>query len=130
MSSPRDTETLTDIQHVPSQQVGMSLQWNHVLKNHTLIAGIDFQEVIGASDEQLLLASAVNIAGGRQRSTGIFGQDIFRIGSKWTVIAGARWGRLEQLLTAARCGFHSLARRRPAPATPSGANLRSAPGCL
>ena len=91
VSSPRDTEVLTDIQHVPSQQLGTSLQWNHVLKNHTLIAGVDFQEVIGASDEQLLLASALNIGGGRQRSTGIFGQDIFRIGSKWTVIAGARW---------------------------------------
>lgn len=91
VSSARDTEVLTDIQHVPSQQLGTSFQWNHVLKNHTLIAGVDFQEVIGASDERLLLASALNIAGGRQRTTGMFGQDIFRIGSKWTVIAGARW---------------------------------------
>jgi outer membrane receptor protein involved in Fe transport len=91
VSSPRDTETLTDVQHVPSQQAGTALQWNHLLKGHTLIAGLDLQEVMGASDELLPLASATNIAGGRQRSAGLFGQDIFRIGGKWIVIAGARW---------------------------------------
>jgi outer membrane receptor protein involved in Fe transport len=34
---------------------------------------------------------ATNIAGGRQRSTGIFGQDIFRLPGKWMIIAGVRW---------------------------------------
>ena len=87
----RSMETLTNIQHVPSQQLGTAVQWNHVLRGHTLIAGLDVQEVMGASDEQLVLVPANNIAGGRQRSTGIFGQDIFRIGSKWTLIAGVRW---------------------------------------
>ena len=62
-----------------------------MLRGHTLIAGIDAQEVIGASDEQLVLASTYNVAGGRQRTTGIFGQDIFRVGSKWTFIGGVRW---------------------------------------
>ncbi len=93
INSPRDREQPTNIQHVPSQQGGGSLQWNHVLKSHTLIAGFDLQEVIGASNEQLLLASANKVSGGRQRSTGLFGQDIFRIGTKWTVIAGVRWDR-------------------------------------
>jgi outer membrane receptor protein involved in Fe transport len=88
---PRDTEVLTDFQHVPSQQLGGTLQWNHELRSHTLIAGLDTQETMGASDEQLLLAPRLSIAGGRQRSTGIFGQDVFRIAKKWTVIAGARW---------------------------------------
>jgi outer membrane receptor protein involved in Fe transport len=90
-TAPRDTEVLTDFQHVPSQQLGGTVQWNHELRSHTLIAGLDTQETMGASDEQLLLAPRLSIAGGRQRSTGIFGQDIFRIARKWTVIAGARW---------------------------------------
>ncbi|HEY8671883.1 MAG TPA: TonB-dependent receptor, partial [Terriglobales bacterium] len=85
ISTARNTETLSDIQHVPSQQAGTALQWNHVLKGHTLIAGLDFQEIMGASDELLPLASATNIAGGRQRSTGLFGQDIFRVANKWTI---------------------------------------------
>ena len=91
VASNRGSEKLTDIQHVPSQQLGTSAQWEHVLGGHTLIAGIDEQEVMGASDERLILASANSIAGGRQRTTGIFGQDIFRVGNKWTLIGGIRW---------------------------------------
>jgi outer membrane cobalamin receptor len=96
ISPNRNSEALANIQHVPSQAVGGGFQWNHVLGSHTLIGGVDFQEGMGASDEQLFSSTtgrhfANNIAGGRQRSTGIFGQDIFRIKNKWTVIAGARW---------------------------------------
>jgi outer membrane receptor protein involved in Fe transport len=91
VSAPRDTEVPTNIQHVPSQQLRGTLQWNESLKSHTLIAGLDAQEVMGTSDEQLLLASMLSVAGGRQRSTGLFAQDIFRVAKKWTVIAGARW---------------------------------------
>ena len=93
----RSKELLTDVQHVPSQEVGGAFQWNHELKKQTLIGGVDLQEVMGASDEQIFsskisgLHFANNIAGGRQRSTGIFGEDIFRINTRWTVIAGARW---------------------------------------
>lgn len=96
IASNRNSEALTDIQHVPSQEVDGAVQWNHELKRQTLIGGIDVQEVMGASDEQLISATsgfhfANNIAGGRQRSTGIFGEDIYRIKDRWTVIAGARW---------------------------------------
>ncbi len=96
ISSNRASETLTDIQHVPSQGVGGGLQWNHFLGRHTLVGGIDFLEVIGASDEELFSSATGahfgnNIAGGRQRSTGVFGQDVFRIKNKWTIIAGVRW---------------------------------------
>ena len=98
IASNRNTEALTDIQHVPSQEGSAAVQWNHELKNHTLIGGVDVQEVMGASDEQLFSSKngapvhfANNIAGGRQRSTGLFGEDIFRIAGKWTMIAGARW---------------------------------------
>lgn len=96
IASDRNHEALTNIQHVPSQEVGGGVQWNHELKKQTLIGGVDVQEVIGASDEQLISATsgkhfANNFAGGRQRSTGLFGEDIFRINDRWTVIAGARW---------------------------------------
>ena len=86
----RSAETLTDIQHVPSQALGSTVQWNHLLAWQTLTLGVDTLNVRGASDEQLVLASSYKISGGRQRSTGIFGQDIIRAG-KWTIIAGARW---------------------------------------
>jgi outer membrane receptor protein involved in Fe transport len=93
----RSKEFLTDIQHVPSQQLGGTVQWNHELKKHTLIGGVDLQQVMGASDEQLFSSKTVglhfanNIAGGRQRSTGLFGEDIYSVNDRWTIIAGARW---------------------------------------
>src|SRR6266496_49207 len=101
VASDRSAETLVNIQHVPSQQLGGAVQWNHTLGRQTLIAGIDAQEVMGASDEQLFSSTtgnhfANNIAGGRQRSTGIFGQDIFQTGG-WTFIAGVRWDRWTNL---------------------------------
>ena len=91
----RNSESLTDIQHVPAQQLGGTAQWTHVLgKSQTLIAGTDVQQVMGASDEQLFTSgthTANNIAGGRQTDFGIFGEDILRIHQKWTVIFGARF---------------------------------------
>ena len=92
----RSVEHLTNLQHVPSQQVGGGAQWNHLFHNQTLIVGADSQETIGASDERLFSSTsgaqfATNIAGGRQRATGVFGQDILRIASQWTIIAGLRW---------------------------------------
>lgn len=96
IAANRNQESLTDLQHVPSQAAGGSFQWNHELKNQTLIGGLDLEEVIGTSDEQLFSSTtgfhfANNISGGRQRSTGLFGEDIFRIANKWSIIAGARW---------------------------------------
>jgi outer membrane receptor protein involved in Fe transport len=95
IAADRNSEALTNLQHVPSQALGGAFQWNHTLKNHTLVAGVDLEEVMGASDERLFSSTtgahfANNIAGGRQFSTGIFGQDIFRL-RRWTIIAGARW---------------------------------------
>src|SRR5260370_24096282 len=46
---------------------------------------------MGGSDEQLVSSAPGKVSGGRQRASGIFGQDIFKIGHKWTVIAGVRW---------------------------------------
>src|SRR5581483_12515564 len=97
IANDRNSEALTNQQHVPSQQLGSTLQWDHRLRNHTLIGGLDLSEVMGASDEQLFSSTtgdhfANNIAGGRQGSTGIFGQDIFQAGN-WTIIGGLRWDR-------------------------------------
>ena len=96
VAANRNSEKLTNLQHVPSQQLGGSAQWNHPLKDHTLIFGTDVQEIVGDSVERLFSTTsgsqfATNIAGGRQRYYGIFGQDIFRIAQKWTIIAGLRW---------------------------------------
>ena len=91
VASDRNSETLTDLQHVPEQVVGGGAQWTHLLgANQTLIGGMDLSEVMGSSDE--LLFSGPNqsrTGGGRQRTLGWFGEDIFHR-AKWTVILAAR----------------------------------------
>ena len=91
VASDRNSETLTDLQHVPEQVVGGGVQWNHVLgKSQTLIGGGDLNEVIGATDEQLFTGlNRGRNGGGRQRTLGLFGEDIVHRG-KWTIIPAAR----------------------------------------
>ncbi len=92
VAGDRNSERLTDIQHVPEQVVGGGAQWTHPLgKSQTLIGGIDFSEVMGSSNE--LLFSGPNksrVGGGRQRTLGLFGEDILHL-QKWTVILAARF---------------------------------------
>jgi outer membrane cobalamin receptor len=87
----RNSETLTDIQHVPEQVVGGAVQWTHMLgKSQTLSGGVDLGEVIGASNEHLFTGpNQTRSGGGRQRTLGIFGEDIFHR-EKWTVLLAAR----------------------------------------
>jgi outer membrane receptor protein involved in Fe transport len=91
VASDRNSETLTDIQHVPEQMVGGAAQWTHVLgKSQTLSGGVDLNEVIGASEELLFTGpNQSRNGGGRQRTLGIFGEDIFHR-AKWTVLLAAR----------------------------------------
>jgi outer membrane receptor protein involved in Fe transport len=96
IASDRNSEALTDLQHVPAQELGSAVQWTHALGKHqTLVVGADLVEVMGASDEQLFsavthLPTADSVAGGRQRSLGLFGEDIVRV-NKWTIILGGRF---------------------------------------
>ena len=94
VASDRNSESLTDIQHVPEQVGGGAMQWTHLLGEHqTLIGGMDLMEVMGASDEQLFSLGTHtrnNASGGRQRILGIFGEDLIRF-HNWTVILAGRF---------------------------------------
>ena len=89
----RNSESLTDLQYVPEQVAGGAGQWTHLLRRHqTLVGGADIMEVMGSSNEQFFssgIHTRNNMAGGRQRIVGLFGEDLIRI-KNWTVILGAR----------------------------------------
>jgi outer membrane receptor protein involved in Fe transport len=97
IAANRATESLTDVQHVPAQELGGAAQWTHVLgRKQTLVGGADLLEVMGASDEQLFTSGTHTqnkVSGGRQRTLGLFGEDILRIHQKWTLIVGLRFDR-------------------------------------
>jgi outer membrane receptor protein involved in Fe transport len=100
----RDSESLTDIQHVPVDHAGLSTQWSRpVGSRQTIAAGFEGQVVRGASDDLMFASghtsSAVG-AGGRQRLWGLFGEDIIRLTTRWLVTGGARvddWNNYDAL---------------------------------
>ncbi len=90
----RDSETLTDIQRVPSDQTGLSAQWTRTAGSHqTLAAGFDGQEVRGASNELMYASGKISDGvgtGGRQRLWGLYGEDILRLSTRWLITGGMR----------------------------------------
>jgi outer membrane receptor protein involved in Fe transport len=92
----RDSEALTNLQHVPAQQAGASVWWSKPVARQTLVAGVETNEVMGWSNEEVFSAvsglnTADTIAGGRQRTVGVYGQDIVRITPKWILTLGGRF---------------------------------------
>src|SRR5712692_4117096 len=88
----RNAETLTSIQRVPAQQLGLTAQVVRPAgRRHTVVAGLEARDVRGSSQELLFVPSGTAAdAGGRQRTFGVFGEDIIRVTPRWTVTAGAR----------------------------------------
>ena len=113
----RDSETLTDIQAVPAQGVGGSAVWTRAAKKRQmLVAGVDTQENIGRSNEALPLAHKNTSSGGRQRTTGVFGEDIIQITPRWTLSASARidhWSNFDASLITVPFGSPATATVTP-----------------
>ncbi|HTS13143.1 MAG TPA: TonB-dependent receptor [Candidatus Limnocylindrales bacterium] len=92
VAADRNSESLTDVQAVPSQGVGGSAVWSRGLgKRQTLVAGFDAHEEIGHSHEFLVAAGRDTSAGGSQRTIGFFGEDLIQITPRWTLSASARF---------------------------------------
>ena len=94
IATDRNSEALTRSQRVPAQEVGFTTQWSRAAGSfQTLVAGVDFREVRGASDELGFTAGKLTLgvgAGGRERTLGVFAEDIIRITPRWLLTLGAR----------------------------------------
>ena len=95
IAANRMSESLTDEQHVPAQEAGGSVFWSRdVGRKQTLGLGGAADEVIGSSHENFFSSgthTAFQTSGGRQRTVAVYGEDIFRISSKWTATASFRF---------------------------------------
>jgi iron complex outermembrane receptor protein len=86
-------------QTVPTDALGGMVQWSRALgARHVLTAGTDFRWVDGDSIEDAFDATGATktlhrVAGGTQRSLGIFVQDVFTPVADLTVTASARLDR-------------------------------------
>ena len=105
----RNSETPTDKQTVPAQGIGVSAVWTRSAgARQTLVAGVDEHEEIGRSDEVLLTAKKDTSAGGRQRSVGVFGEDIIQLAPRWLLSLSGRYDHWSNFRRVALQPFRSL----------------------
>ena len=95
VAADRDSESLTDVQGVPSQGIGGSAVWTRAVgKRQTLVAGVDDHQEIGHSNE-VIFNSGNNLrdtfTGGHQNTFGIFGEDLIQIAPRWLLSVSARY---------------------------------------
>ncbi|MBZ5653635.1 MAG: TonB-dependent receptor, partial [Acidobacteriia bacterium] len=97
VSTDRNSETLVRSQTVPAQRLGFSEYWTRPVHSaHTLLAGVEVEDIRGHSDELIYVAGRAatrSDGGGRQTVVGLFGQDLIRIGSRWLLTAAVRVDR-------------------------------------
>ena len=125
VATNRNSESLTDLQTVPAQGVGGSAVWSRGLgKRQTLVAGFDEHEEIGHSHEETFSSgnpSKFTSAGGRQRTVGVFGEDLIQIAPRWNLNISARfddWRNFQASLISAP--INSSGQLLPATTTPFG----------
>jgi outer membrane receptor protein involved in Fe transport len=94
VAADRNSETLTNRQRSPSQQIGFAAQWRRTFAaRHSITAGIEHRDVRGHSFETIFNAAgpiAYVDSGGRQRIVGLFVQDAFQFARHWLLTAGLR----------------------------------------
>jgi outer membrane receptor protein involved in Fe transport len=94
IAANRDSETLTDAQRSPSQQLGFAAQWHRTFKSkHTITAGVETRDVEGRSADNTFNAAGptANVdAGGRQITVGYFAQDTYLFAPNWLLTFGGR----------------------------------------
>ncbi len=94
IAANRNSESLTDVQRVPVQQLGLIAQWSkQVISRLTLLAGLDGMDVTGFSDEITYSGGnpSANLSnGGTQQSLGAFAEGIVQITPKWSVTFSGR----------------------------------------
>lgn len=99
IAANRDSESLTDVQRNPSQQVGFVGTWSRLFaEKHKVSAGLEAMGVRGHSAETNyhqpagapLVETALVDAGGRQHTFGFFAQDAFLFARGWLLTFGGR----------------------------------------
>jgi outer membrane receptor protein involved in Fe transport len=94
VAAGRNSETLSRVQHVPSEQAGGSLVLSRRLAGNLFVAGADARFVRGFSNEIAFangLATSLVDSGGRQLTTGIYLQDSIRVFSRLLFTIGGRY---------------------------------------
>ena len=94
VAQDRNSESLTNVQRSPSQQIGFVGTWSRLFaEKHRVSAGFEAQDVRGHSQEtnfRLGTETALVDAGGRQHEFGFFAQDAYSFARSWLLTVGGR----------------------------------------
>ena len=97
VSADRNTESLTRVQRVPVQVFGLAAQWTRGTRtlgsSHSLAAGVEANQVRGASDEIAFTAGRASSfvdASGRQATVAVYFGDVIKVNSRLFISAAAR----------------------------------------
>lgn len=93
VAADRASERLTRSQSVPSHFAGLSLQASRAFgERHALVGGLEAREVRGTSDEVVITPGGAQpvSAGGRQRTSGLFLEDVVRATPRLSLTLGGR----------------------------------------
>ncbi len=93
VSADRGSERLTRSQSVPSEFAGLSFQASRPWGDrHALVGGLEARQVRGTSDELIITAGGSQpvSAGGRQRTSGVFLEDLIRATPRLSLTLGGR----------------------------------------
>ena len=94
VSADRSSERLIRSQSVPSEFAGLSLQASRAIgARHALVGGLEAREVRGTSDELVITPGGPSpvSAGGRQRTSGLFLEDVVRATPRLSLTLGGRF---------------------------------------
>lgn len=93
-AADRNSESLTNDQHVPVQQIGGIGQWSKLVTTRlSMLAGVDAQDVEGTSEETTYTLSRFTARlwnGGRQQSLGAFVGATLQVTQRWSLTASGR----------------------------------------
>ena len=88
----RDSEQLTDLQRVPSQELGLAAQWAQTLREQiTLVGGVDVHDVRAEDREQPVsqgIVGGITSTTARQRDTGTYAEALWEHGSWSAALSG------------------------------------------
>jgi len=99
INAARTAESLSQIQQVPSTDIGGALTWTHrLLTDHLLTAGADFRVIDGESRDTFFSGAGVlaerRISKGRQDIVGVFVQDLYTPRRELQIALGVRVDRV------------------------------------
>ena len=96
VNAERVSENLTRLQRSPARYTGFSVQVRTAFSNNTIIGGFEGREVRGSSDEVVFVnnsASSLVGVNGRERTFGVFIQDMVALGERAVISGSVRFDR-------------------------------------